>query len=100
LPAISGECDYAPINDKTLAVALSFVANLPENRALPRAAVDEDGSILLMWAGANRTIALGLTIDGEVLRAVANPGGRSDHLGPKMFTGYIPPSLLDHVPTR
>ncbi len=100
VPRIAEEYDYAAIDTKTVNVALSFIARLPENRVLPKVAPDADGSVLLMWEGPNRGIRLGVTINGEVLRSVVNPGRDSDHLVPMLFMGYIPPAILANVPRR
>ena len=56
LPRVSEECNYKPVDTKTLNVALWLIANLPENRVLPKVATDEDGSVLFMWSGPNRRI--------------------------------------------
>ena len=100
LPLVATEYGYAGIGINTLVAAQDFVKVLPSNRALPRITVDEDGEILLMWTGVGGNIKLGVTVYGDSISAVANPGSRSEHLEAVVFNGYIPPSILDHVPEK
>ena len=86
-----------PPSPAGMALARDFVAALPDDRALPRVAVDEDGDILMAWGGAVQPFAL--TFEGAVIHAVVAPGARSTHLAPFSYGGgAIPAALLDAVP--
>jgi hypothetical protein len=84
----------------TLLAALQMVTALPENKRLPKISLDGDGDVLLMWEGPGGQIRLGITVQGQTLSAVANPGVKSEHFNPIVFRGYFPPAILAHVPTR
>jgi hypothetical protein len=99
LSYIARDRKYRDISTTTLAVALNIAIYLPENRALPKVSVDEDGDVLMVW-GEPRT-AFALTIEGETLHMVANPGSASNHLSPLIYHGgYLPGAFLSNIPER
>jgi len=88
----------APLLPKSTLLAREFVEALPTNRALPRVAVEEDGSVIMIWSGPK---SLALTFEGAKLHASVNPGAQSKHLEPMIYNGgHIQPKLLDHIPER
>lgn len=99
LPLLAKERHYNAISSKTLNVAVDLLSRLPINRALPKVAVDEDGDILMEWN--ETTGACSLTVEGETLHMVINPGSNSNHLDPVIYNGgYFPPAILSHIPIR
>jgi len=99
LPELAESRGYASVSRKSLQLAAAFVRALPENRMLPRVAVDEDGDVLMTWDGPPPYCAL--TIERSVLHMVANPGANSTHVAPTPYNGgRIPPRLLQHIPER
>lgn len=99
LPELAEERGYKSVSDKSIFSALAIVECLPENRALPRVAVDEDGDVLMVWGEPHQKFAL--TIEGETIHMVVNPGQHSTHLDPVIYNGgYLPLPILEHVPTK
>ncbi len=99
LPALAESRGYeALLLPKSILIACEFIEALPTNRALPRVAVEEDGSIIMIWQGSK---SLALTFEGARLHASVNPGAQSTHLEPMIYNGgHIQPELLDHIPER
>lgn len=99
LPELAEERGYKPVSEKSIVSALAIADYLPENRALPRVAIDEDGDILMVWGEPRQRFAL--TIEGETIYMVVNPGQHSTHLDPVIYNGgYLPLPVLEHVPNR
>jgi len=99
LPELAEERGYKAVSDKTISSALAIAQCLPENRALPKVAVDEDGDILMVWGEPSQKFAL--TIEGETLHMVVNPGQHSTHLDPVIYYGgYLSLPVLQNVPKR
>lgn len=90
---------YPDVQTGSYATALDVASNLPENRVLPKVAVDEDGDILMVW-GEPRT-SFAMTIQGKTIHMVLNPGSSSTHLDPIIYhDGYILPCVLQHIPLK
>jgi hypothetical protein len=99
LPTLSRERGYGEVSLKSIYSAVQIAEGLPTNRSLPKVTVDEDGDILMVWGEPIQQFAL--TIEGETIHMVVNPGTVSNHLHPVIYYGgYLPLAILEHVPNR
>ena len=100
LPVVAQQRGYqSAVSVTSIKVASVFVEKIPTNRALPKAGVDEDGSVYLIWNDPNPRCAI--TFEGTILYTVANPGSNSIHHEPMNYNGgHIPPRILDAIPAR
>ncbi len=99
LPEFAADRDYPTPSSAKIGLARTFVTNIPENRLLPKVAVDDEGDILMAWGDRGELCAL--TLEGRVLHMVVNPGSRSTHIEPTVYNGgRLPVAILGAIPLR
>lgn len=94
LPAFAEADGLREPEPAVIELAARFVGALPEERATPRVACDEDGDVLLNWPRA-----LAVTVSAGALHATERPGSSSRHMPPVAYEGGpIPIEILALVP--
>jgi hypothetical protein len=94
------ERDPIRIDEISAETAISFISQLPSDRAFPKVAPDGEGGIMLVWDSQQQKELI--TIDRTTLLLIENPGQLdSHHFRPLRFDGErIPPIILERLPRR